>query len=230
MAVKIRLSRHGKKNFAFFHIVVTDSRSPRDGSYIAKIGTYNPNSNPAVIELDSEVALKWLYNGAQPTDTCRRILSYKGVLLRKHLQEGVKKGALTQEAADLKWDAWTSEKENKVSSKVSQLAQNSRDARKNAVAEETKVNETRAAELSKKKEAERKAIEAANAKAKAEVEVEAAVEVEVAEEVIAEVKPEVAAEVVAEVVAEVAVEAEPEVKSTEESVPETPAAEEKPEA
>ena len=88
MAVKIRLARHGKKNFAFFHIVVADNRAPRDGRYIAKLGTYNPNSNPAVIELDTDGALKWLYNGAQPTDTCRRILSYKGVLLKKHLQEG----------------------------------------------------------------------------------------------------------------------------------------------
>ena len=100
MAVKIRLSRHGKKNAAFFHIVVADSRAPRDGRYIDKIGSYNPNTNPATIELNSEKAIEWLFNGAQPSDTCRSILSYKGVLLSKHLQEGVRKGAITQETAD----------------------------------------------------------------------------------------------------------------------------------
>jgi small subunit ribosomal protein S16 len=176
MAVKIRLARHGKKNFAFFHIVVADSRAPRDGRYIAKLGTYNPNSNPAVIELDSDGALKWLNNGAQPTDTCRRILSYKGVLLRKHLQEGVKKGAITQEVADQKWSAWVAEKDNKLSSKVSQIAQSSRDAKKAAVAQEAKVNEARAAELAKRKEEERKAAEAAAAEAQAEVAEESAPE------------------------------------------------------
>ena len=175
MAVKIRLARHGKKNFAFFHIVVADGRAPRDGRYIAKLGTYNPNTNPAVIELDTDGALQWLYNGAQPTDTCRRILSYKGVLLKKHLQEGVKKGALTQEVADQKWSAWISEKESKVSGKVSQLAQSTRDAKKAAAAEEAKVNEARAAELAKRKEEERKAAEAA-AKAEEETQTEVAEE------------------------------------------------------
>ena len=182
MAVKIRLARHGKKNFAFFHIVVADNRAPRDGRYIAKLGTYNPNSNPAVIELDTDGALQWLYNGAQPTDTCRRILSYKGVLLKKHLQEGVKKGALTQEVADQKWNAWAAEKENKVSGKVSQLAQSTRDAKKAAAAEEAKVNEARAAELAKRKEDERKAAEAAAAEAKAEANAEAEAVAESAQE------------------------------------------------
>ena len=185
MAVKIRLARHGKKNFAFFHIVVADGRAPRDGRYIAKLGTYNPNTNPAVIELDTDGALMWLYNGAQPTDTCRRILSYKGVLLKKHLQEGVKKGALTQEVADQKWNDWASEKENKVSGKVSQLAQSTRDAKKAAAAEEAKVNEARAAELAKRKEDERKAAEAAAA-AEAKTEAQA----EVIEEKVEEVTPE----------------------------------------
>jgi small subunit ribosomal protein S16 len=181
MAVKIRLARHGKKNFAFFHIVVADSRAPRDGRYIEKIGTYNPNSNPAVIELNTESALQWLFNGAQPTDTCRRILSYKGVLLRKHLQEGVKKGAITQEVADQKWTAWVAEKDNKVSSKVSQLAQSSRDARKAAVAEEAKVNEARAAELAKKKADAAKAAEAAAKQAEEGVAEESAEEAPAAE-------------------------------------------------
>ena len=99
MAVKIRLQRHGKKNFAFFHIVVADTRAPRDGRFIEQIGSYNPNTNPATIVLNSERALYWLNNGAQPTDTCRRILSYEGVLLMKHLQGGIKKGAITEEVA-----------------------------------------------------------------------------------------------------------------------------------
>jgi small subunit ribosomal protein S16 len=169
MAVKIRLSRHGKKNAAFFHIVVADSRAPRDGRYIDKIGSYNPNTNPATIELNSEKAIEWLFNGAQPSDTCRRILSYKGVLLRKHLQEGVRKGAITQEIADQKWNAWVAEKDSKVSIKSSSLAQSSRDAKKAAIEAEAKVNETRAAELAKKKEDERKALEAAAREAEAEV-------------------------------------------------------------
>ncbi len=163
MAVKIRLARHGKKNFAFFHIVVADSRAPRDGRFIERIGSYNPNTNPATIELDNEKALTWLNNGAQPSDTCRRILSYKGVLLKKHLLEGVKKGALTQEAADAKWGAWMTEKESKVSTKKSELAQNSRSAKKSAIEAEAKVNVARAEEIAKKKreEAEKAAKEAA---------------------------------------------------------------------
>ena len=110
MAVKIRLQRHGKKNFAFFHIVVADSRSPRDGRFIEQIGSYNPNTNPATIVLNNERALAWLNVGAQPTPTAKRILSYEGVLLAKHLKGGVKKGALTQEQADAKLAAWKSEK------------------------------------------------------------------------------------------------------------------------
>ena len=106
MAVKIRLQRHGKKNFAFFHIVVADSRSPRDGRFIEQIGTYNPNTNPATIVLKSDRALAWLNVGAQPTLVARRILSYEGVLLRKHLQAGVAKGAFSQEEADKKFEAW----------------------------------------------------------------------------------------------------------------------------
>ena len=168
MAVKIRLARHGKKNFAFFHIVVADSRAPRDGRFVERIGSYNPNTNPAVIELDNDKALQWLFNGAQPTDTCRRILSYKGVLLRKHLQEGVKKGAITQEVADTKWNAWVAEKENKVGSKKSQLAQSNRDARKAAMEAEAKVNAARAEEIEKKKREEAEAAAKAAAEAQEE--------------------------------------------------------------
>ena len=121
MAVKIRLARHGKKGAPFYHIVAADSRAPRDGKFIEKLGTYNPNTNPATIDLKFDRALDWLQKGAQPTETCRRILSYKGVLLKKHLNRGVQKGALTQEQADAKFNAWVAEKEAKVASKKASL-------------------------------------------------------------------------------------------------------------
>ena len=106
MPVKIRLTRHGKKGYAFYHVVVADSRAPRDGKFIEKIGTYNPNTNPATIDLDFEKALEWLQKGAQPTDTCRAILSYKGVMYKKHLLGGVAKGAFTAEVAEAKFAKW----------------------------------------------------------------------------------------------------------------------------
>lgn len=168
MAVKIRLARHGKKNHAFYHIVAADSRAPRDGRFIELLGTYNPNTNPASIILDSDKALYWLDKGAQPTDTCRRILSYKGVLLRKHLNKGVAKGALTQEQADAKFNAWIAEKEAQITIKKSSLAQSSANVKKLALEAEAKVNSARAEEIAK-----RKAEEAA-AKAKAEAEAAAA--------------------------------------------------------
>ncbi|MDD2293398.1 MAG: 30S ribosomal protein S16 [Bacteroidales bacterium] len=165
MAVKIRLSRHGKKNHAFFHIVVADSRSPRDGRLIEQIGLYNPNTNPATIILDFEKALSWLNKGAQPTDTTRRILSYEGVLLKKHLQGGVTKGALTQEAADKKWNAWKAEKDAKLASKKQTISNADVDAKKSAVAAEAKVNSERAEAIAKRKQEEeaKKAAEAAKA-------------------------------------------------------------------
>lgn len=166
MSVKIRLSRHGKKNYAFFHILATDVRAPRDSRFIELLGSYDPNTNPATIILNSDRALYWLQNGAQPTITAKRILSYKGVLLRKHLQEGVRKGALTQEQADAKFAAWMSEKEQKVAAKVEKLAAGKTEAKKAAVEAENKVNVARAEALAKKK-AE---AEAAAAAAKAEAE------------------------------------------------------------
>lgn len=184
MAVKIRLSRHGKKNFAFFHIVVTDVRSPRDGRLIEQIGIYNPNTNPATIVLDGDRALYWLTNGAQPTTTARRILSYEGVLLKKHLQGGVAKGALTQEEADKKWNAWKAEKDAKVSSKKQTVSNASAEAHKAAVSAEAKVNEARAEAIAQKKaEAEaaaRAAAEEAAAKAAEEAAAAAAAEAEAA--------------------------------------------------
>ncbi len=166
MSVKIRLARHGKKDFAYFHIVVADSRAPRDGRFIERIGTYNPNTNPATIEVDSEKALEWMFKGAQPTDTCRRILSYKGVLLKKHLLEGVKKGALTEETANAKWAAWMQEKENKVQNKRNELDQSSRNDVKERIAAEVKVKETKAASVAQKKS--ELAMKEAAAKAEAE--------------------------------------------------------------
>ena len=174
MAVKIRLQRHGKKNFAFFHIVVADSRAPRDGRYIEQIGSYNPNTNPATIVLDSERALAWLKVGAQPTLTARRILSYEGVLLRHHLDGGIAKGALTQEQADRKFADWTEQKDAKVAAKKQGLSRAAAEKAREAAAAEAKVNEARAEALAKKKaeaeEAARKAAEEAAAAAAAEVE------------------------------------------------------------
>jgi small subunit ribosomal protein S16 len=121
MPVKIRLSRLGKKHNAYYHIVVADSRAPRDGKFIEVIGNYNPNTNPATINIDSDKALGWLNKGAQPTDTCRAILSYKGVLLRNHLQKGVTKGVITQEAADEKINSWLEAKHNKIADKSNDL-------------------------------------------------------------------------------------------------------------
>ena len=171
MAVKIRLARHGKKGFAFYHIVATDVRSPRDGRLIEQLGTYNPNTNPATIVLDGEAALKWLNNGAQPTTTARRILSYEGVLLKKHLQGGVAKGALTQEEADKKWNAWKAEKDAKVASKKQNVSKAADEAAKAAIKAEAKVNEERAEAIAKKKaEAEEAARLAAEEAAKAAAE------------------------------------------------------------
>ncbi len=177
MAVKIRLQRHGKKNFAFFHIVVADTRAPRDGRYIEQIGSYNPNTNPATIVLDFDKALNWVKVGAELTLVTRRILSYEGVLLRKHLDGGVAKGALTQEQADAKFAAWQADKDAKVNAKKDGLAK-AADAKAKAAAEaEAKVNQERAAALAKKAqeaaEAAKAAEEAKAAEAAAAAEAEA---------------------------------------------------------
>lgn len=150
MPVKIRLQRHGKKGNAFFHIVIADGRAPRDGKFIEKIGTYNPTTNPATILINNEKALKWLDNGAQPTDTCRAILSYKGVLYKKHLQGGVTKGALTQEQADAKFEKWMAEKDAKVTGKVTKLTTAKNDAYKNRMAAEAAAKEAKAAKIAAK--------------------------------------------------------------------------------
>ncbi|MBQ7073465.1 MAG: 30S ribosomal protein S16 [Bacteroidales bacterium] len=168
MAVKIRLQRHGKKNFAFFHIVVADSRAPRDGRYIEQIGSYNPNTNPATIVLNSERALAWLKVGAEPSLVARRILSYEGVLLRHHLDGGIAKGALTAEQADQKWNEWKAQRDAKISAKKEGLAKDAEKKVKETIAAEAKVAAAKAEALAKKREAEIKAAEEAAAAAAAE--------------------------------------------------------------
>jgi small subunit ribosomal protein S16 len=229
--VKIRLARRGRKKMAMFDIVVATSTAPRDGRFIEKIGTYNPNTIPAGIVLNNEKALKWLMNGAQPTDTTRAILSYRGVMYAKHLQVGVLKGALTQEEADKKVADWIAAKDSKISGRVDTLAKAKADASKARLEAEAKVNEARAASI-----AARQAAEIAAASPEAETASE-----EVATEPVAEVVAEPAAEMPAEVtveaeapVAEVTAEAEAPVEAeapaAEPEAAEAPAEEEKPAA
>jgi small subunit ribosomal protein S16 len=150
MPVKMRLQRHGRKRYAYYHIVIADSRAPRDGRNIERIGSYNPNTNPATIDLDFDKALTWLKNGAQPTDTVRAILSYKGVLYKKHLLGGVAKGAFTEEEAEKKFAAWVAEKEAKIQAKKDKLAGDSVASKKQRLESEAKVNATRAEAIAKR--------------------------------------------------------------------------------
>ena len=145
MATKIRLQRFGKKGRPYYHVVVADSRAPRDGRFIERLGSYNPNTNPASIEINFEKALDWMNKGAQPTDTCRSILSDKGVLYKKHLQGGVKKGALTTEQADAKFTAWVENKEGKTADTKNALTRTKEEAKKVSLAAETKKKEATAA-------------------------------------------------------------------------------------
>jgi small subunit ribosomal protein S16 len=161
MPVKIRLQRHGKKGKPFYWIIAADARAPRDGKYLEKIGIYNPNTNPATIEMDVDGAVKWLQNGAQPTDTARAILSYKGVLLKHHLAGGVRKGALTEEQAEEKFQAWLEEKEGKVTAKKEGLSKEQEAAKKKALEAEKEANAKREAEANAAAEAEAAANDAA---------------------------------------------------------------------
>ncbi|WP_304963341.1 30S ribosomal protein S16, partial [uncultured Alistipes sp.] len=145
--------RHGKKGYAFYHIVAADSRAPRDGKFIEKLGTYNPNTNPATIDLNFERALDWLQKGAQPTDTCRAILSYKGVLYKKHLLGGVAKGAFTESDAEAKFNQWMNEKAGRIEAKTNKLASDAKSAEKARLAAEAKIKEDRAKALEEKKAA-----------------------------------------------------------------------------
>lgn len=144
MPVKIRLQRHGKKGKPFYWIVAADSRAPRDGKFLEKLGIYNPNTNPAIIDLNIDKSVAWLQNGAQPTHTARAILSYKGVLMKKHLLGGVAKGALTPEQVEEKFNAWLESKANAVEAKKDKLSQAKAKAKETALAAEKEVNEKRA--------------------------------------------------------------------------------------
>jgi small subunit ribosomal protein S16 len=182
MPVKIRLQRHGKKGKPFYWIVAADSRAKRDGRYLEKIGTYNPNVNPAEINLDVDGAVKWLQNGAQPTDTAKAILSYKGAMLKNHLAGGVRKGALTEEQAEEKFKAWLEEKEGKVSTKEEKLAKAEADAKVKALEAEKAVNEARIAANTPEVEEAGDATEEVEALEVAAEEGAAAADSEVAEE------------------------------------------------
>jgi small subunit ribosomal protein S16 len=146
MPVKIRLQRHGKKGKPFYWVVAADARAKRDGKFLEKLGIYNPNTNPATIEINVDNSVQWLQNGAQPTDTARAILSYKGVMLKNHLLGGLRKGALTEEQVEEKFNAWLAEKEASVAAKVGGLDKVKADAKAVALQAEKEVNDKRAAE------------------------------------------------------------------------------------
>ena len=241
MPAKIRLQRKGKKGQPFYHIVIADGRAPREGRFIERIGTYNPLTKPAEIDLNFDKAIDWMQKGAQPTDTVKAILSYKGVLYKYHLLQGVKKGAMTVEQAEEKFQSWASEKQAKIVSKIRENELKAKESKKEQVAHEEKLNEAKAAAVAKKlakvAEAEASARKEAIAElqAKADAESQAAakmkadahatedVEPEAKEEVVAETQNEPVAEIQEEVVAEEAA-TEPEAAPQE---PETPAEEPK---
>lgn len=208
MATKIRLQRFGKKGKPFYHVVVADARAPRDGKFIERIGSYNPNTNPATIDINFDKALDWVNKGAQPTDTCRAILSYKGVMYKKHLEGGVKKGALTAEQAETKFAEWLDSKEGKIAGKKDSLSKSKEETKKTALAAEAKKKEEIAAAIAAKNTPPALEDEALTESSEEEVAAEetqapAAEETEeapVAEEAVAEEAP--AAEEVAETPAE----------------------------
>ena len=165
--VKIRLARRGRKKLAMFDVVVTDARAPRDGRFIEKIGTYNPLTTPATINLNDDLAFQWLMKGAQPSDTVKQMLSYRGIMLRKHLQIGVIKGAITQDQADGKLAEWVKSKEAKIEAKKDKLAQSKQAQAKARKEAETKVKEARAEAIRKKAEAAAAAAQAPAAEGEA---------------------------------------------------------------
>jgi small subunit ribosomal protein S16 len=170
MPVKIRLQRHGKKGKPFYWVVAADVRAKRDGKFLEKLGTYNPNTNPATINLDVDGSVKWLQNGAQPTDTARAILSYKGVMMKHHLLGGVRKGALTEEQAEEKFKAWLEEKEQKIQDKKDGLSKAEAEARAKALEAEKEVSEKRAAAALPEEEVAEEAAEASTEETAAQAE------------------------------------------------------------
>jgi small subunit ribosomal protein S16 len=199
MPVKIRLQRHGKKGKPFYWIVAADARAKRDGKFLEKLGVYNPNTNPATIDLNVDGAVKWLNNGAQPSDTAKRLLSYKGALIKHHLLGGVRKGALTIEQAEEKFNAWVLEKEAAVAAKVSGLTKDQEAEKAKALVAEKAVNEKRVSDAQALEASAAAEVAAAAAAEVAATEAAAAAEIAATEEVVSEVAEEVVAE---EVVAE----------------------------
>lgn len=229
MPVKIRLSRHGRKRKPFYHIIVSDSRAPRDGRYIEKLGKYNPNTNPATIELNFEKALDWVQKGAQPTDTCRAILSYRGVMYKKHLLEGVKKNAFSEEEAEKKFQDWLTQKEAKIEAKLNSISQKVSDAEKARLAAEKKISDARAEAIAKRNSELAEAAAAETADDVAEEVVETPAEVVAEEAPVAEVaKEETPAEEVKEEAVAAEVKEETPAEETKEPVAEEAPVEEKP--
>ena len=223
MPAKIRLTRHGRKRSPFYHIVIADSRAPRDGKFIERIGIYDPNTNPATIELDFDSAIDWLQKGAQPTDTCRAILSYKGVLYKNHLINGVKKGAFSEEEVEKRFQTWLTAKEQKIQAKKDGLSDEAKEEAKKIFDAEAKVNEARAEEIARKASKLADEAAAAEAEAKGETAPEVVADTTVAEEQTA--VEEKATEVVTSA-AEVAEKQVPEVEKTTEKA-DTPVEEKK---
>ena len=229
MATRIRLQRHGRKSRPIFHIVVADSRAKRDGRFIEALGIYNPNTNPATIDIKFERALEWMMTGAEPSDTARAILSHKGILMKKHLLEGVKKGALTLEQVEERFEKWLNDKQALVDNKVTNLMTSAQKNKADRLKAETESNAKKASAIAAKlammssaaleaAAAEANAEETPEASAEAASEVAAEAAPEVADEAATEVAAEAAPEVAAEVAPEVAAEAAPEV--AEEAAPE----------
>ena len=236
MATRIRLQRHGRKSRPIFHIVVADSRAKRDGRFIEALGIYNPNTNPATIDINFERALEWMMTGAEPSDTARAILSHKGILMKKHLLEGVKKGALTLEQVEERFEKWLNEKQALVDNKVTSLMSSAQKTKADRLKAETESNAKKAGAIAAKlalmssaaletaeaaEAAEANAEEAPEASAETAPEVAAEAAPEVAEEVATEAAAEAAPEVAEEAAPEVAAEAAPEV--AEEAAPEVAA-------
>jgi small subunit ribosomal protein S16 len=215
MATRIRLQRHGRKGKPVYNIVIADQRSPRDGKFIEKLGIYNPNTNPATINLDFESTLDWMMKGAQPSDTVRAILSYKGIMMKKHLLEGVRKGAFSEEEAEKRFTSWMEGKNQKVADKSANVLKANEEAKKAALSAETAKKEARAAEIASKN------VVVTEEENSEEVPEEATLVESTTEEVVAET-PVVEETVTEEVVEETTVTEE----TTEEVVEEAPAAEE----
>lgn len=201
MPVRIRLQRHGKKGKPFYWIVAADSRSPRDGRYLEKIGVYNPNTNPATVEVNVDSAVQWLENGAQPSDTARTLLSYRGAMLKHHLNGGVRKGAFSAEDAEKKFEEWLASKEAKIQAKVEGLSAAEAEAKAAALAAEKAVNEKRIADAAAA-EAPEEELANENTEATAEASTSEASDAEVADEAPTQEEEEATAEEAVEAKAE----------------------------